>query len=88
MFGESLNGISTIRAFKVQKRFITQMKSNIDENIKIYYNEMWANRWLGIRLEITGSFIILFATLFSVIQRQNISPGIAGLTISYALTVI
>ena len=44
LFGESLNGISTIRAFKVEKRFINQMKSSIDENIKIYFNEMWANR--------------------------------------------
>jgi len=34
-----------------------------------------------------GCLIILFASLFVVIQRNSISPGTAGLSISYALTL-
>ena len=33
-----------IRAFQAQKRFITQMQGHLNENIKIYHNDIWANR--------------------------------------------
>ena len=49
-------------------------------------------RWLAIRLEFIGSLIIFFAALFAAIQRNykdelnlRISPGLVGLSISYAL---
>lgn len=35
-FSETLNGISTIRAFDAQKRFIKQMQHHIDENL-VYF---------------------------------------------------
>ena len=51
-------------------------------------------RWLAIRLEFIGNLIILFAALFAVVQRNYgesihlpISPGLVGLSISYALQV-
>ena len=46
-----------------------------------------SNRWLGFRLEFLGSSLILAAAVFAVIERKNISPGIMGLSISYALQV-
>ena len=48
-------------------------------------------RWLAIRLESIGNLIILFAALFAVIERNSghngIHPGLAALSISYALKV-
>ena len=48
-------------------------------------------RWLAIRLEFVGNLIILFAALFAVIGRNSggggIDPGLAGLSITYALQV-
>ena len=51
-------------------------------------------RWLAIRLEFVGNLIIFFAALFVVIQRNyndelnlKITPGLVGLSISYALQV-
>jgi len=40
-----------------------------------------------IRLSIFGNFIALFAALFCVIKKDEISGGIAGLSISYAMQV-
>ena len=43
--------------------------------------------WLAIRLEACGNLITFFAALFCIVQRENLSPGIAGLSISYSLSV-
>lgn len=47
---------------------------------------MIANRWLAIRLETVGNLIILFAALFGVLN-SSLSPGLIGLSISYALEI-
>jgi len=44
-------------------------------------------RWLAVRLETIGNFIIFFASVFSVLGRDTLSPGIVGLSVSYALQV-
>lgn len=48
---------------------------------------MVASQWLAIRLEIIGSFVILFSALFSVLGRETISPALVGLSITYALQI-
>ncbi|XP_063327094.1 multidrug resistance-associated protein 1 [Pelmatolapia mariae] len=84
-FNETLLGTSVIRAFCEQERFIHESDQRVDYNQKAYYPSIVANRWLAIRLEFVGNCIVSFAALFAVIARQSLSPGIMGLSISYAL---
>jgi len=88
LFGESLSGISTIRAFGAEARFVAQMQAYLNDNVTIYVYDMTANRWLGLRLEFTGMLIIMATSLLTVFQHDAITPGNAGLSISYALTVM
>ncbi|KAM9784084.1 multidrug resistance-associated protein 1 [Syngnathus typhle] len=84
-FNETLLGTSVIRAFGEQERFIRESDQRVDHNQKAYYPGIVANRWLAIRLEFVGNCIVSSAALFAVIARENLSPGIMGLAISYAL---
>ncbi|XP_051242789.1 multidrug resistance-associated protein 1 isoform X4 [Dicentrarchus labrax] len=84
-FNETLLGTSVIRAFGEQERFIRESDQRVDHNQKAYYPSIVANRWLAVRLEFVGNFIVSFAALFAVIARESLSPGIMGLAISYAL---
>ncbi|KAJ7306005.1 hypothetical protein JRQ81_010371 [Phrynocephalus forsythii] len=86
-FNETLLGVSVIRAFREQKRFVRESDLKVDENQKAYYPSIVANRWLAIRLEYVGNFIVLFAALFAVLTRHSLSPGLVGLSISYALQI-
>ncbi|CAK6969621.1 multidrug resistance-associated protein 1 [Scomber scombrus] len=84
-FNETLLGTSVIRAFGEQARFIRESDQRVDHNQKAYYPGIVANRWLAVRLEFVGSCIVSCAALFAVIARASLSPGIVGLSISYAL---
>ena len=86
-FGETLTGVTTIRAFGAESRFIDDMNKKIDENLIYFYPDSVSNRWLGVRLEFIGSLITLFASLFAVIGRNSLTGGAAGLSISYSLNV-
>ena len=44
-------------------------------------------RWLAVSLDFIASCIVLFAGLFAVLERDTISAGLAGLSVSYALQV-
>lgn len=44
-FNETLLGVSVIRAFADQERFIHQSDLKVDENQKAYYPSIVANRW-------------------------------------------
>lgn len=44
-FNETLLGVSVIRAFAEQERFICQSDLKVDENQKAYYPSIVANRW-------------------------------------------
>lgn len=67
--------------------FIADSETRVDHNQAVAYQNIIANRWLGIRLEIIGSFIVLFASLFAVLGRTSIESAIVGLSISYSLQI-
>ncbi len=89
-FQESLGGISTIRAYRQQDRFILENEWRVDANLRAYFPSINANRWLAVRLEFIGSLIILAAALFSALSvspRGGPSAGLVGLAMSYALQI-
>lgn len=46
-FGESLNGVASIRAYGHQRRFVEENERKADGNQKAYYPSIAANRWYG-----------------------------------------
>ena len=89
-FQESLGGITTIRAYRQQRRFALENEWRVDENLRAYFPSINANRWLAVRLEFIGSFIILAAAAFAIISvgtGSGLSAGMVGLAMSYALQI-
>ena len=89
-FQESLGGINTIRAYRQQDRFASENEWRVDANLRAYFPSINANRWLAVRLEFIGSFIILAAAGFAIISvatGSSLSAGMVGLAMSYALQI-
>ncbi|KAM9612292.1 ATP-binding cassette sub-family C member 2 isoform 6-T9 [Morphnus guianensis] len=86
-FGETVSGLSVIRAFGHQERFLQQNESTMDINQKSVYSWIVSNRWLAIRLEFIGSLVVFFSALLAVISKGTLEGGIVGLSVSSALNV-
>ncbi|XP_027644670.1 ATP-binding cassette sub-family C member 2 isoform X2 [Falco peregrinus] len=86
-FGETVSGLSVIRAYGHQERFLKQNESTMDINQKSVYSWIISNRWLAIRLEFVGSLVVFFSALLAVISKGTLEGGIVGLSVSSALNV-
>uniref|UniRef100_K7FZT5 ATP binding cassette subfamily C member 3 n=1 Tax=Pelodiscus sinensis TaxID=13735 RepID=K7FZT5_PELSI len=86
-FSETITGTSVIRAYGRGNSFILLNDVKVDENQKSYYPSIVSNRWLGIRIELIGNCVVLFAALFAVLGKNSLNAGLVGLSVSYALQV-
>lgn len=86
-FSETLLGVSTIRAFGHQERFINQNKDVINENLVCFYNNVISNRWLAVRLEFLGNVMVFCSAVLAVSAGNKVDSATVGLSISYALNI-
>lgn len=92
LLGETLDGVATIRAFSAQGTLQARLNDMLDKQQHAYYLTTTAQCWLAVRLELVGTLIITFACLCSVLRHNTMGgnetfAGLAGLSISYALSV-
>ncbi|CAN4101608.1 unnamed protein product [Withania somnifera] len=91
-FGEALNGLATIRAYKAYDRMANINGKAMDNNVRFTLVNMGGNRWLGIRLETIGGLMIWLTATFAVMQNgraenQEAFASTMGLLLSYALNI-
>ncbi|XP_021095960.1 canalicular multispecific organic anion transporter 2 isoform X2 [Heterocephalus glaber] len=86
-FSETVTGTSVIRAYGRTEDFRVLSDIKVDTNQKSCYSYIISNRWLSMRVEFVGNCMVFFAAMFAVIGRSSLSPGLVGLSVSYALQV-
>ncbi|KAL0217854.1 hypothetical protein RCL1_008703 [Eukaryota sp. TZLM3-RCL] len=82
-FGDTLNGLVTIRASQSQNYFIQSCQDNIDEFSRATFAMTTANRWLGLRMDMIGASVVSVAALLAI--YFELSPALLGLVLSYSL---
>lgn len=86
-FTETIEGVTSIRAFGVTREFTLENNQYMDTNNACFYLGFMTNRWLALRLESLGFIVVLVASLAATLSRGAISPGTAGLSVTYSLTI-
>lgn len=86
-FGETLTGLSTVRAYGEQARFISLNQQYVDKMNGAYLLTITNQRWLGIRLDFTGNLLIFVVAILAVTSRFNVNPSTTGLVLSYTMQV-
>uniref|UniRef100_A0A0E0E2W0 ABC transmembrane type-1 domain-containing protein n=1 Tax=Oryza meridionalis TaxID=40149 RepID=A0A0E0E2W0_9ORYZ len=85
---ESILGVVTIRAFGETDRFIRNNLLLIDTDATLFFHTVAAQEWVLIRVEALQSLTLLTAALLLVLAPPGaVSPGFAGLSLSFALSL-
>ncbi|KAI5660400.1 hypothetical protein M9H77_29193 [Catharanthus roseus] len=93
-FTETLDGASTIRAFKSEDFFLFRFIQHITLYQRTSYSEVTASLWLSLRLQLLAAFIVSFVAVMAVIGAHkhlpiNLgTPGLVGLALSYAAPIV
>ncbi|ODQ64107.1 hypothetical protein NADFUDRAFT_84114 [Nadsonia fulvescens var. elongata DSM 6958] len=85
-FGETLVGVPTIRAYGHESRFIRDNLGKIDTNNRPFFYMWVCNRWLSFRVDFAGALVTFFSGAFVLLSIGKIDSGLAGLSLSYAIT--
>uniref|UniRef100_A0A1A8ELT6 ATP-binding cassette, sub-family C (CFTR/MRP), member 8 n=1 Tax=Nothobranchius korthausae TaxID=1143690 RepID=A0A1A8ELT6_9TELE len=88
-FSETVEGLTTIRALRYEPRFRQRLLQFTDANNIASLFLTAANRWLEVRMEYIGACVVLVAAVASITNSLNdqLSPGLVGLGLTYALMV-
>eukprot|EP00624_Nannochloropsis_granulata_P007188 evm.model.NODE_6679_length_19313_cov_19.735516.5 len=95
-YGEAVRGVSTIRAFEAQERFLQQHLKHSTHSIQCYWVKWVANQWVTIWLEMVGTLFMLGCGVLAVWVTSPQAPGVLashidggkmGLLMSYAVLV-
>ncbi|KAA0153767.1 hypothetical protein FNF28_06903 [Cafeteria roenbergensis] len=99
-FGETLGGLSTIRAYGQAARFAGLNEKYVDANAAAWYTLRSCDRWLSVRLEILGNLIVLLSAVLAAASASAEADAgtvdqagtlgiaaLAGFALSYSLTI-
>jgi ATP-binding cassette, subfamily C (CFTR/MRP), member 4 len=87
LVSEALNGLPTLRSFRLQKLMIEQFRKASDDNVRAYFAFITTNRWLGLRLDCLCFILLISSTFICISLRGSISPALIGLSLSNVLQV-
>ncbi|QLQ77932.1 hypothetical protein HG537_0A01790 [Torulaspora globosa] len=85
-FSETLVGVTTIRAFGDESRFMRENLQKIDENNKPFFYLWVANRWLSFRIDLIGALVVFGSGIFILLNIDHMDSGKAGISLTYAIT--
>ena len=90
LIGETITGVSVVKAFKHYNLFNFKNNYKVQFNINCLFNYRSTNRWLTIRLQTIGAITILITALLALLTLRTANPlsaGMVGLLMNYVLQI-
>ncbi|KAI7826006.1 P-loop containing nucleoside triphosphate hydrolase protein [Gamsiella multidivaricata] len=87
-FSESLHGATSIRAMKLQQRFINENAEQVDKYANAFFAWSMTNRWMQYRLELLTTFVVFMSALLAVLNKDHLSASLVGLALSFTLVLV
>ncbi|KAL0959849.1 hypothetical protein HGRIS_011525 [Hohenbuehelia grisea] len=86
IYGETISGVTIIRAFGASTKFLRDMLRCVDTNLNPYYWMWGVNRWLSARFNMLSA-VIIGVTAFVALLTPRIDASLAGFALAFASTV-
>ncbi|KAH9130242.1 hypothetical protein LEN26_008716, partial [Aphanomyces euteiches] len=84
LVGEAINGLSTIRAFKMTKQISTKQRVALDNYISFSFAYTCSGPWFQMRSDWAASFVITAVAFIAVFTKNSIGLTAAGLALTYS----
>ncbi|KAI9352851.1 hypothetical protein BDR26DRAFT_1002960 [Obelidium mucronatum] len=85
-FSETLNGVTTIRAFNELTRFSNESHNRFNDSNRATYFLAISNLWLSMRIQAMGTCVVFCAGVL-VVAMPGVGAGLAGLCLNFTLTL-
>jgi len=85
-FISTISGLATIRAYQLSSNFTHRQTSSLDLNKRVRLTRAAMNSWFSVNLTYV-SFMINMASIGYCLLSANSNPALAGLLMTYALTL-
>ncbi|WJX92060.1 ATP-binding cassette sub- C member 8 [Trifolium repens] len=85
---ETSHGVVTVRAFNMLDRFFENYLKLVDMDASLFFHSNVAMEWVILRVEALQNLTVITAALLLILLPQGyVSPGLVGLSLSYAFTL-
>ncbi|KAF7843463.1 ABC transporter C family member 8-like isoform X1 [Senna tora] len=85
---ETSLGVVTVRAFNMVDRFFQSYLKIVDTDATLFFHSNAAMEWIVLRIEgLQNLTLFTAAFLLVLLPKGHLTPGLVGLSLSYALTL-
>ncbi|KEH18316.1 ABC transporter C family member 8 isoform X2 [Medicago truncatula] len=85
---ETSLGVVTVRAFNMVDRFFKNYLKLVDTDASLFFHSNVAMQWMVLRIEALQNLTVITAALLLILHPQGyVSPGLVGLSLSYAFSL-
>ncbi|KAL7749705.1 Canalicular multispecific organic anion transporter 2 [Sorochytrium milnesiophthora] len=88
LFGESVSGIVTIRAYGYQAHYTNMLERRVDNFVRATYLNYSATRWLNLTINNLGSVVILAVAVIGVLTRYSTTGASIGLGVTMSQQLV
>ena len=86
-FGESIEGVLTLRAFKRMPTVHALTNELMDAKHRAYLSLEITLEWLSIRIGVLGAFVVGLTCATLIAAQDDVDPGLAGFAFAYSFQV-
>ncbi|KAI8612768.1 P-loop containing nucleoside triphosphate hydrolase protein [Chytriomyces sp. MP71] len=81
---ECLDGLPTLRAYRMQENFTDRLMRIIDVNNNAWISNLLISRWFDVRIDTVGLLALVISAALCVASKGTVDPALAGLALIYA----
>ena len=87
LYAESLQGVTSIRAFALHAEFERALIERLDRNHTAHFLWVASSRWFALRLDWLTSTVVLCVGVCVLLFRSMLQPALAALALTYILQI-
>lgn len=86
-FTETLQGVSTVRAFGMEKLFQQENEARVDRNVQAFFLMRLCFRWATLRIELLNAVSAFCAAALVVAAKDTLDPSFAGAALNFSTSI-